>query len=124
MGGVRIAYLQCSSDLLDEIELCLIDWFRPPLNRQGIKRLRQTKGVRVRQIREIEVEGLGLRIQQQARAAIAGARSLDQICEEVGVSRTYWYDLESERIKGTLSIENLRKIEQALGADFGVKFND
>jgi len=49
---------------------------------------------------------------------------LDQICEEVGVSRTYWYDLESERIKGTLSIENLRKIEQALGADFGIKFSD
>jgi transcriptional regulator with XRE-family HTH domain len=79
--------------------------------------------MRIRQIKEIEVEGLGPRI-QQARSAIAGVRSLDQICEEVGVSRTYWYDLESERIKGTLSIENLRKIEQALGADFGVKFDD
>jgi transcriptional regulator with XRE-family HTH domain len=79
--------------------------------------------MRVRQIKEIEVEGLGLRI-QQARSAIAGVRSLDQICEEVGVSRTYWYDLEAERIKGTLSIENLRKIEQALNIDFGVKFDD
>jgi transcriptional regulator with XRE-family HTH domain len=79
--------------------------------------------MRVRQIKEIEVEGLGLRI-QQARSAIAGIRSLDQICEEVGVSRTYWYDLEAERIKGTLSIENLRKIEQALNIDFGVTFDD
>lgn len=78
--------------------------------------------MRIRQIKEIEVEGLGLRI-QQARAAIAGARSLDQICEEVGFSRTYWYDLESEKIKGTLSLENLRKIEKALGVDLGVKFD-
>lgn len=79
--------------------------------------------MRIRQIKEVQVEGLGLRI-QKARQKIAATKSLDRICEEVGVSRTYWYDLEAERIKGTLSVENLRKIEQALETDFGVKFHD
>jgi hypothetical protein len=38
------------------------------------------------------------------------------------VSRTYWYDIEKETLKGALSIENLRKIEEALEVDFGVEF--
>ena len=78
--------------------------------------------VRVRQIREIEAVGLGEKI-RQARLALVGKKSLTEICKEVGVSRTYWYELEEERIKGTLSIENLRKIEAALSVDFGVDFN-
>jgi len=79
--------------------------------------------MRVRQVREIEVDKLGERI-KQARLAIAQSKSLEQICDEVGVSRTYWYDIEKETLKGALSIENLRKIEQALGIDMGVKFDD
>lgn len=122
MSGVKIAYLQCPKELLDEIELCLIDWFRPALNKQGVKSQRQKLGLRVRQIKEVEVEGLGDRI-RSARLAIAQQKSLERICEEVGVSRTYWYDLEKEALKGTLSIENLRKIEKALGIDFGVTFD-
>jgi len=111
MGGVKISYFQCSLELLDEIELCLIDWFQPPLNRQGIKQFRQKQGVRVRQIKEIEIEGLGERIK---KARLDSKKPLDKICEEVGVSRTYWYDLEKETLKGTLSIENVRKIEESL----------
>ena len=79
--------------------------------------------MRIRQIREIQIEGLGARI-KQARLNIAGKKSLQDIVDEIGVSRTYWYDLEKEEIKGTLSIENLRKIETVLGVDFGVKFED
>lgn len=79
--------------------------------------------MRVRQIREVEVDGLGERI-KQARLAMSREKSLEQICEEVGISRTYWYDIENEKLKGTLSIDNLRKIEVALGIDFGVIFND
>lgn len=76
--------------------------------------------MRIRQVREVEIDGLGERI-KQARLAIATAKSLEQICDEVGVSRTYWYDIEKETLKGALSIENLRKIEQVLGVDFGVE---
>ncbi|PMB09351.1 transcriptional regulator, partial [Fischerella thermalis CCMEE 5282] len=62
---------------------------------------------------------LGDRIKQ---ARLDSKKSLEQICDEVGVSRTYWYDIEKETLKGALSIENLRKIEEALEVDFGVEF--
>ncbi|BAZ33640.1 transcriptional regulator (plasmid) [Cylindrospermum sp. NIES-4074] len=75
--------------------------------------------MRVRQVREIEVDGLGERIKQ---ARLKSSKSLERICDEVGVSRTYWYDVEKETLKGGLSIENLRRIEKALGVNFGVKF--
>ena len=79
--------------------------------------------MRVRQVREVEIDGLGERI-KQARLAIAQSKSLEQVCDEVGVSRTYWYDIEKETLKGALSIENLRKIEQSLGIDLEVKFEE
>jgi transcriptional regulator with XRE-family HTH domain len=75
--------------------------------------------MRIRQVKEIEIEGLGDRIKQ---ARLDSRKSLEQICDEVGVSRTYWYDIEKETLKGALSIENLRKIEEALGVDLDVKF--
>lgn len=75
--------------------------------------------VRVRRIQEIEVVGLGDRIKA---ARLVSEKSLEWLCGEVGVSRTYWYDVEKETLKGTLSIENLRKIEAALGIDLEVRF--
>lgn len=75
--------------------------------------------MRIRQIKEVEVSGLGERI-RQARLALSNIKSLEQICDEIGVSRTYWYDIEKETLKGALSIENLRKIEEVLGVNFGV----
>lgn len=74
--------------------------------------------MRIRRIQEVEVEGLGDRIR---KARLDSPKSLEQICEEVGLSRTYWYDLEKETLKGTLSYENLKKIEQVLGVDLGVE---
>lgn len=82
-----------------------------------------TTKMRVRQVREVEIDGLGKRI-KQARLAIAQNKSLEQICDEVGVSRTYWYDIEKETLKGALSIENLRKIEKTLSIDLEVRFDD
>ena len=55
---------------------------------------------------------------------MASDKSLEQICDEVELSRTYWYDLEKEKLKGTLSIENLKKIEIVLGVDLGVRFDE
>ena len=77
--------------------------------------------MRVRKILEVEVEGLGKRIKE---ARLASDKSLEALCGEVGVSRTYWYDLEKETLKGTLSVENLEAIEKALGVSFGVSFDD
>ncbi|NER22882.1 MAG: helix-turn-helix transcriptional regulator [Symploca sp. SIO1B1] len=74
--------------------------------------------MRIRLIKEIEVNNLGQRIKQ---ARLDSDKSLEQICQEVKMSRTYWYDIEKETLKGALSLENLRKIEEVLGIDFGVK---
>lgn len=84
--------------------------------------------MRIRQIKEIEIPDLPQKI-KAARIAMAeapepGKKTMEDICREVGLSRTYWYDIEQDRLRGTLSIENLRKIEAALKIDLGVKFDD
>jgi len=77
--------------------------------------------MRIRWIKEIEVDGLGDAIK---KARIYSGKTVDQICDEVGVSRTYWYDIEKETLKGTLSRENLENIERALGVNLGVNFDN
>jgi transcriptional regulator with XRE-family HTH domain len=77
--------------------------------------------MKVRRTIEKEVPRLGQKIKQ---AREADDRSLEAICSEVGISRVYWYDIESERVRSALPEETLRKIEKALGVDLGVKFND
>lgn len=76
--------------------------------------------MKIRQTKEIEVTGLGDRIKQ---ARLASNKSLSQICRESGISRTYWYELEKEKIDGALTIEMLRRIEQILEVDFDVKID-
>jgi transcriptional regulator with XRE-family HTH domain len=76
------------------------------------------RNMRIRQVKEIDVD-ISERI-KQARIDISNRKSLAAICDEVGVSTTYWYDIEKNKIRGALSIENLRKIEKALGIDLGV----
>lgn len=76
--------------------------------------------MRIRWIKEIEIDGLGDVIR---KARISSEKTVEQVCDEVGVSRTYWYDIEKETLKGTLSFENLKKIEQVLGIDLGVSFD-
>lgn len=77
-----------------------------------------TTSLRVRLIKEVEVDGLGDRIRQ---ARLSSDKTLDEICRHVGISKTYWYDMEKGVIKGTVSVENLRRIERVLGVDFGVE---
>lgn len=73
--------------------------------------------MRVRRVSETVVNGLGGRIRD---ARTESPKSLSELCTEVGFSSTYWYDIENERIKGALSMENLRAIENALGISFGI----
>lgn len=77
--------------------------------------------ISVKQTREASFKGLGEKI-KQARKKLRGKKTIEQICQEVGVSKTYWYDIENECLRGSLSIENLRKIEMALEVDLGVNF--
>ena len=80
--------------------------------------------MRIRKIQEIKVKGVGDRIKQARLSLPRNGKSLNDLCEEVGISRTYWYDIENDQLKGALSIENLRKIEKALDIDFGVSFDE
>lgn len=82
-----------------------------------------SSGLRVKRIVEYEtlVPDLAQRIQQARKAA---KKPLTKICEEAGVSRSYWYQLESERIDGAISEEILRKVEKALGVDLEVDFKE
>ncbi|MGF2036881.1 MAG: helix-turn-helix domain-containing protein [Nostoc sp. CmiVER01] len=79
--------------------------------------------VKVRRIIKLEVDvpGLGDRIKQ---AREARGRPVTQMAKEVGISRNYWYQLEAEAVLGGVAEETLRKIEEMLGVDLGVQFDD
>ena len=79
--------------------------------------------VKVRRIikKEVDVPGLGEKIKQ---AREASSRSLTELSKRVGISRNYWYQLESEAVLGGVAEDTLRKIETVLEIDFGVRFDD
>jgi transcriptional regulator with XRE-family HTH domain len=79
--------------------------------------------VKVRRIvkQEVDVPGLGSRIKQ---ARETSNRPVTQLAKEVGISRNYWYQLESEAVLGGVAEETLRKIEDVLKVDLGVSFHD
>jgi transcriptional regulator with XRE-family HTH domain len=66
----------------------------------------------------IEVPGLGRRIKE---AREADPRSLKEIAGLADMSPMNWYRIEAE--EQALPEERLRKIERALGIDFGVHFD-
>lgn len=76
--------------------------------------------MKVRKVIEIEVPGLGNKIK---KAREASARSLTELCAAAGMTTANWYRIEAEETK-SLPIETLRKIEEVLGVDLGVQFND
>jgi transcriptional regulator with XRE-family HTH domain len=63
--------------------------------------------------------GLGLKIKN---AREKDTRSLSQICKQAGISRSYWYQLESEDLRAPVTEEMVRKIEEVLKTDLGVNF--
>lgn len=73
--------------------------------------------MRIRKVDELDVPDLAARLKA---AREADDRSLAEICRQVGVSPQYWYNLERGTVT-TMSFETLRKIEEVLGVDFGVK---
>lgn len=77
--------------------------------------------VRVRRIikQEVEVPGLGAAIKKERESS---GRSLTALAKAAGISRNYWYQLESEAVLGGIAEDTLRKIEEVLGTNFGVSF--
>lgn len=77
--------------------------------------------VKVKRIvkQEIDVPDLGEKIK---RARESDRRSLSSLAKAAGISRNYWYQLEEEAVMGGVAESTLRKIEDVLGVDFGVRF--
>lgn len=67
-----------------------------------------------------EVPGLGQRIKDIRKA---DSRSLTRLAADAGMTTANWYAIESEEIKA-LPIETLRRIEEVLGVDLGVHFDN
>lgn len=76
--------------------------------------------MKVRKVIDVETPGLGAKIKA---AREADSRSLLSICKEIDLTPMYWYKIEAEEVKA-LPIETLRRIEEVLGVDFGVSFDD
>lgn len=76
--------------------------------------------MKIRKTIDIEVPGIGEKIKE---ARERDRRSLAQICREIPMSQMNWYKIEAEETKA-LPIETLRRIEEILGVDFGVSFDD
>ena len=76
-----------------------------------------SSAIRIRRTDEIEAPDLAARLKA---AREADKRSLSEICRQIGISNQYWYNIERGTLT-TMSLETLRKIEQVLGVDFGVK---
>ena len=79
--------------------------------------------MRVRKYVDIDVPGLGQKIKE---ARLNSRKSVTALAKEAGVARTTWYDLENETLSksNTVLFDTLRKIEKALGVDFGVRLDD
>lgn len=72
-------------------------------------------------VQEVEVPRLGERLEQAREKA---GLKVAELCRQVGISRTYWYQLVSETAQIALGEEILRKLEQALDVDLEVQFDD
>lgn len=77
--------------------------------------------VKVRRIERKEIEMPELS-KQIAQAQKNSGKPISEICEAVGFSRTYWYQVVNGR-EEAIAEETLRKIESVLGVNFGVKFD-
>lgn len=56
-------------------------------------------------------------------ARLASDKPITKLAAAADVSVSNWYAIEQERIK-VLPVQTLRRMEQVLGVDFGVRFED
>lgn len=82
--------------------------------------------LKIKRVREtiIESPDLGKKI-KKAREKMRAEKgiSLSSLCRKADISRAYWYQLESEDLRSPATEEIIRRIEQVLNVDFGIKFD-
>jgi transcriptional regulator with XRE-family HTH domain len=77
-----------------------------------------TVAMLVRKTVTAEIPGLLERIRDAHRQS---GKSIEQICREAKISRQTWYNIENGFLKRGVDYDVLKKIEIALGTDFGVE---
>ena len=75
---------------------------------------------RVVQVTEVDDPDLHLRIEQAQKKS---GLNVSEVCRRLGLSRTYWYKIVNDNVRDGLSEATLRKIEEILDVDLGVKFD-
>ncbi len=76
--------------------------------------------MKIKRVQEVEDTGIARKILVARKLS---DKSLEQICKEVGVSRTYWYSIEKDDLTGSLSYANLKKIESVLDIELEIYFD-
>lgn len=76
--------------------------------------------VQIERILRVDAPGIGAKIKD---ARERDPRSVDELAKAAGMTRANWYRIEREE-NDVLPEPTLRKIEQVLGVDLGVKFDD
>ena len=74
---------------------------------------------KVKQIKVVDCPGLGDRIIQEIKNS---EFSVEGVCELLDVSRQFFYRAIAE--DGVIKLEMIEKIEQILGIDLGVNFDE
>ncbi len=78
------------------------------------------KSLIIRKTIDKEIPNLADKIKE---ARVKDKRSLVKICQEMGMTPMNWYRIEKAETK-TVPLETLKRIEEVLGIDFGIQFND
>lgn len=76
--------------------------------------------VQVERVIRINVPGIGKKIKD---ARERDPRSVEELAKAANMTRANWYRIEREENE-ILPEPTLRKMEEVLGVDFGVNFND
>ncbi|WP_445634557.1 Helix-turn-helix transcriptional regulator [Nostoc sp. DSM 114161] len=76
--------------------------------------------VQIERVLRVDAPGIGAKIKN---ARERDPRSVDELAKAAGMTRANWYRIEREE-NDVLPEPTLRKIEEVLGVDFGVKFDD
>jgi transcriptional regulator with XRE-family HTH domain len=74
--------------------------------------------VQIERVVRVDAPGIGAKIKA---ARERDPRSVEELAKASGMTRANWYRIENEE-NDVLPESRLRKIEEVLGVDFGVKF--
>ncbi|MBE8970865.1 helix-turn-helix transcriptional regulator [Nostocales cyanobacterium LEGE 12452] len=76
--------------------------------------------VQIERVIRVDAPSIGTRIKE---ARERDPRSVEELAKAADMSRANWYRIEREE-NDVLPEPTLRKIEEVLGVDFGVRFDD